>query len=121
MTEGVIRGILPPDCNPQRVAKARKTVRWTVFTEQRAGRPWTMYAARSIFAEQNMPLEEKTPFTSAGAKMRTLRICRPGALKGREANPSGGSVGGSQDPHAVTVQFLTEQLRKNLCHYCVIA
>ena len=34
--EGVIRGNLPPDCNPQRVARAWKTVLWTVFTEQRA-------------------------------------------------------------------------------------
>ena len=42
--------------------------------------------------------------------MRTLRICRPGVPKGREANPLGGSVGGSQDPHAVTVQSKTEQV-----------
>ena len=33
----------------------------------------------------------------------------------------GGSVGGSLDPLAVTVQSMTEQLRKNVCHYCVTA
>ena len=60
--EGVIRGKLPPDCNPQRVARARKTGQWPVFTEQRAGRPWTMYVARSISAEQSMPCGSKNAF-----------------------------------------------------------
>ena len=32
-------------CGKAGVARARKTVRWTVFTEQRAGRPWTPLTA----------------------------------------------------------------------------
>ena len=70
-----------------------------------------MYGARSIFAEQEYALDREICFTPAGAKMHSLRICRPGASKTREANPLGGSVGGSQDPHAVPVQSVTEQVR----------
>ncbi len=65
MTEGVIRGSDPPDCNPQ----------------QRLRR------CEEHFCGAEFALGREDTFTSAGAKMRTLRICRPGALKGREANP----------------------------------
>ena len=63
-----------------------------------------IYAARSIFAEQNMPWEEKTT-----SLLREYK-CVPCGFAAREDHRSerqirlGGSVGGSIDPHAFSVE-----------------
>ena len=83
-----------------------------------------MYAARSIFVEVRLPsgvrsarktgqwsvFSENGP-VGPGKKCHPCGFAAREPRKGREANPSGGFVGGSQDPHAVNVQSVTEHLQ----------
>ena len=66
--EGMIRGKLPPDCNPQRRHVRRE----------------------EHFCGAVPALREH--------KMLSLQICRPGVSKTREANLSGGGIGGGRIP-----------------------
>ena len=51
------------------------------------------------------------------AKLRSnfsLRLCRPGALKGRQAKPLGGSAGGSSSPPCETSHAFTREPHSSL-------
>ena len=109
----------PSMINPQQryvrcgAVSTRKTVQWTVFTEQRAGRPWDNFSEQragrpraGIFAEQEQN-SFIAPLSPGVRRARTTvrwtvfsenRPAGPGFPQGREAKARGFPAWGSEGP-----------------------